>query len=512
MNRTRALIDTNVLIALEDPGRTDPVAADFAKRCQAGGITIYIHPATREDFERDWDNHRRLISVSRMEKFPCLAPIPLPSLSSLEAQFGVARTENDRVDVALLYALSIDAVDILVSQDARLHQRASGTDLEERVLTLADAVSWLRALQDPVDDGLSIVTDVPAYSVDPSDPIFESLRADYPPFPTWWQKSCVAEHRGCWLIESNGGHIGGLVVRKNESGSELGLDAGKRVLKLCTFKVAEQSQGHKIGELLLRKALWHAQLNKFDIVYLTAFPKQTMLISLLARYGFHVLGENTRGELILSKALSRERLRPNEGQDLGELARTEYPRFSLHERARLYAIPVQWRYHKQLFPEAAKLVPLPLFGDQTLDNRDALRVPGNTIRKVYVCRAQINDLRSGDVLFFYQSKDALALNSQSITTVGVVEQVRRAKDDRELSRYTAGRSVFSEESLRALAEAAPNGVTVIDFLFIRHLEPSVKLAQLLEKGVLRAPPQSITRMPRSALSALKPSMNFGFEL
>ena len=56
MSRTRALIDTNVLIALEDPGCTDSVAADFARRCQHGGVAIYTHRATRTDFDRDRDH------------------------------------------------------------------------------------------------------------------------------------------------------------------------------------------------------------------------------------------------------------------------------------------------------------------------------------------------------------------------------------------------------------------------------------------------------------------------
>jgi hypothetical protein len=121
-------------------------------------------------------------------------------------------------------------------------------------------------------------------------------------------------------------------------------------------------------------------------------------------------------------------------------------------------------------------------------------------------------MRGGDVVFFYQSKDEAAKNSQSITTVGVVEQVGVAKDGRELSRLTAGRSVFSEADLEELCRSSPRGVTVIDFLHVQHLQPPLGLTCLLESGVLRGAPQSITRIPRSGLSMLRPSMNFGFAL
>lgn len=55
MSRVRLLIDTNVLIALEDPGQTEPLVADFARRCLAGAIALYVHPATLDDFDRDPD-------------------------------------------------------------------------------------------------------------------------------------------------------------------------------------------------------------------------------------------------------------------------------------------------------------------------------------------------------------------------------------------------------------------------------------------------------------------------
>lgn len=155
---------------------------------------------------------------------------------------------------------------------------------------------------------------------------------------------------------------------------------------------------------------------------------------------------------------------------------------------------------------------MPLFNDESRDDRDAGRVPGNTIRKVYVCRSKIASLRAGDVIFFYQSKDEAALNSQSLTTVGVVENLRRAKDAQELIRFTAGRSVYSEQDLRAIAEESPGGVAVIDFLLIRHLDPPIGLAEMTRSGVLKAAPQSITRIDRARLDHILPSMNFGFAL
>ncbi|WP_148291214.1 GNAT family N-acetyltransferase [Methylobacterium sp. B1] len=512
MSRVRLLIDTNVLIALEDPGQTEPLVADFARRCLAGAIALYVHPATLDDFDRDPDRRRRSISESRVSKFLQLAPIPLPPIAELEARWGSIRSQNDRVDVALLHALSINTVDILVSQDAGLHRRVKDGDLEERVLTLGDAVVWLRSLQDPVDDGLPYVSDVPAYSLDPTDPIFESLRLDYPEFSEWWSTKCSPEHRPCWTISGGDGRVHGLVVRKPESGDEIGVAPHLRVLKLCTFKVADNAQGNKVGELLLRKAILHAQQNGFDFLYLTTYPKQVALLDLIERFGFETSMENAAEEIVAVKPIRRTRLEISDRSDLADVLRKNYPRFSIQDPVSLFAIPIQWRFHRQLFPEAARLTPMPLFGDETLDLRQAGRKPGNTIRKVYVCRSFNKMMKAGDVVFFYQSREDAAFHSQAVTTVGVVEQVRRARDYRELSRSTAGRSVYSEDDLRQTIEDAPNGVTVIDFLLIGHLDPVIKIDKLLEGGVLKGPPRSITSIPRSSLGTLLSSMNFGFAL
>jgi GNAT superfamily N-acetyltransferase len=307
------------------------------------------------------------------------------------------------------------------------------------------------------------------------------------------------------------GRLGGLVVRKDERGDEIGRDAGLRVLKLCTFKVAPHAQGHKVGELLLRKAVWHAQLNGYDLIYLTTYPKQRMLLDLLRRYGFEDSPSRGSGELLVAKPIIRKRLEIADGIDRAEASRLNYPRFSLDPPATLYAVPIVWPFHRQLFPEAAFLAPLPLFDDRSLYHGAPGR-PGNTIRKVYVCRSAPDAMVGGDIVFFYQSKDEAAANSQSLTTVGVVERVVAASDLRELSRLTAGRSVFSETDLDSLCSSAGRQLKVIDFLHVQHLHPVIPLATLLARGLLRGAPQGVTRMHRGGMAALLPSMQFGFSL
>lgn len=508
MNETRLLIDTNVLIALEDPGEIDPVVAEFSRRCSEEGIAIHVHPATLADFRRDRNPRRQQESISRHAKFPVLDSIPRPKREDLETKYGEIRSDNDQVDVDLLHALSVNAVDILVSQDIDLHRRVRGRELEDRVITLSDIVTWLRSLQDSKGDTLPHVEDVKAYTIDSKDHFFNSLGLTYTGFADWWATKCVRTHRSCWVVRGKNGRIDGLVVRKKESGTEIGLPADYQILKLCTFKVAEYAQGTKIGELLLKKAIWHAQHNNYDAVYLTTFPDQSMLIDLLTRYGFDVSGEIDDGELVLRKTISRAPLSPT-GHRSPAQVRRDYPRFSLKPPYSLYTVPIRWRYFAQLFPEAAEIPELPLFPEAGSLAETEPSSAGNTIRKVYISKSKIQTLSAGDTLFFYLSKDKSATNSQCITTVGIVESVKRAYDFRELSRLVAGRSAYSQGDLETMIEAG-HGLTVIDFLLVGHLTRPISITELVRTKALSAPPQSISRLGDSARGLLAPAMNFGF--
>jgi hypothetical protein len=171
-------------------------------------------------------------------------------------------------------------------------------------------------------------------------------------------------------------------------------------------------------------------------------------------------------------------------------------------------------YHQKLFPELAFATPLPLFPDENpLLSTGGERTPGNTIRKVYLCRAKITIIDPGDLLLFYQSKTEGLVASQAITSLGVVERVSQTCDLDELLRLTAKRSVFSEVELRKLIDASPAPVRVIDFLLVGHLDPAVPLATLKAEGVFNgAPPQSICSLTAARFAPIRTRLDLGFQV
>lgn len=131
------------------------------------------------------------------------------------------------------------------------------------------------------------------------------------------------------------------------------------------------------------------------------------------------------------------------------------------------------------------------------------RTPGNTIRKVYLCRSQTKAVRPGDLLLFYNSKDAAYSSSQSITTIAVVESVVAIDGLEALVRLTAKRSVFSEQELKALLRESERPLVAIDFLLMKHLDTPVPLSGLLKAQIFRRhPPQAITQLSQGQFDAL----------
>ncbi len=506
MSAPRLLIDTNVFIGLEDDAEVAPHFASLQQLAGRHGVEIFAHEAAIDDIKRDKNEARRRISLSKINKFPVVKKMAGIDQAALEAKYGRIRRPNDLVDATLLHALEIGVADFLVTEDQGLHERAERTSatLGDRVLYVADAVSFLRTTYEAVAVVFPAVVELEANTISQDDPIFVSLRNGYPNFDNWWRESCIKPMRKCWVVLDED-LVAGLIVRKDEKHGDTDATlTGQKILKICTFKVRAESRGVKLGELLLKQALWYAQSNNYDVVYLTTFLEQQTLIALLEYYGFRHTYDKTNGERVYEKPISRERLLPLPDTSLFDLARKNYPRFATGDGVAAYAIPIQEEFHEVLFPELVNRKQFSLFGETGL-----LR-PGNTIRKVYLCRAPANISQPGALLFFYKGKSE-AQPSQAITTVGVFEEMKLAHSAEELLQLAGGRSVYSELQLRHLAASPDNPVKVINFLLAAHVEPPMPLAALVTSQVFAArPPQSIkSLLPSQQMSVLRQGA-FGF--
>jgi L-amino acid N-acyltransferase YncA len=315
------------------------------------------------------------------------------------------------------------------------------------------------------------------------DAIFDSLRADYPGFDTWIIR-CKREQRRGWLIEAaDGSYAGVCLVKDNEDPGAHGLRG--RLVKLSTFKVSERHRGFRNGELLLKTALSYASTNRYDTVFVTVFPKHVETIRLLEDFGFRAQAAQTNlGEFILAKALTFS-LQDYESLDPLEFHIRFGPSNLKVKGTTAFVVPIQPQYHDLLFPEAEQQQSL-LSG----------RYPfGNSIRKAYLCNAQIRDLPAGSPLLFYRSKDQTA-----VSCIGVAESCLRSSDASQLARFVGKRTVYSLVQIEALCR---NEVLAVLFRHSKVLDQPISLAELLRQELLKAAPQSIVTVPSEAMAWLR---------
>lgn len=148
-NAFKFLIDTNVVIGLEDNSPVDARLAELARKCSAYGVRLFVDSAVDDDIRRDRDSGRRDVTLSKLERFERLTGVPYPDDAQLARKYGAINSDNDRSDGRLLFCLEQGAADFLITRDIGLIKRAARCLLSDRVMTVEDALVWLRQTFEP---------------------------------------------------------------------------------------------------------------------------------------------------------------------------------------------------------------------------------------------------------------------------------------------------------------------------------------------------------------------------
>jgi len=492
----RFLLDTNVLIKLhpDSAESIEPGAATAARLSQllgSGGHHAFAHPAVSFDIDRTVDEARRDLNRFRVSTYPRL-PNPPSSAAIATALGNPVEGSNDWVDMQLIASVQAGAVQYLVTEDFGLLRRMRRVSLERGGLRIAEAVDLLESLFDHDVRPPPVVTATSMYSLDWSDPIWETFRGEYRDFDKWFDKA-RGDGRPSWYIQGSSGYSG-ICIAKAEDDRPHGLDG--RILKVCSFKVADEARGSKYGELLLKTVLRYASENRRNLLYVEVLPRHGDLIEFLEDFGFAISsGHSTsRGELVLVKTLVPE---ATVAASLSEFEfHRKYGPPAIHPNARIFVVPIRAKFHRMLFPDEQvglerrrARVRLPL------DVPPLSRAFGNAIKKAYLSNGPIRSLEPGDILAFYRSED-----HQAVTTVGVVEDTFVGKDPVGISAFVGPRTVYSFEEVESMSRQ--RAVLAILFRHDRSVEP-MELGAMMSRGALRGAPQSITRVRKEGLDWMR---------
>lgn len=481
--RLRFLLDTNILIPLQDSFITlTPNLTNFIRLANQGGHQLLYHPASEEDIRRDANAERRNRTLARLPQYTLLQEGPACPWNDY------ATSVNDACDNRILYALQNEAAHYLVTEDQKLHAKAKLRGLGDRVYFIQTAEDRLRRLHEADQVVLPNIQDVELHTLTSSlgDAFFDSLRADYD-FDTWFREK-ARQGRRAWIYRGQDTGAPSAIciydIQHDEEINDMGESLPGPSLKLCTFKVGVEVRGRKIGELFLRAAFSYATDQGCEHIFIHTKPaEQEHLIALLEDFGFSEYGDY-QGDKVYVKQHPINA--PAVDVPPFEYLKRFYPHYRNDIGIRKFIVPIVPLYHKILFPDYENPgVALPA----THPNAHV----GNAIKLAYLCHSLSNQIRPGDVIFFYRSHDM-----KSITTIGIVEHFVTSTSSSEIARLVSRRTVYSQQDIESMSERPTK---VILFRLIEHLPNRVTYAWL-QQNHIRGPIQTIRSITDESFSRI----------
>ncbi len=495
----RILMDTNIIIYREDPEVLKEDLRILIRNLNDLNENIVVHPLSIEEIKKDKDEIRREINLSKIQTYSSLShPPSFDDDSKFNSILKSPKNFHDYVDNSLLYALYENAVSFLITQDKGIHKKAFKLKIDERVLSINDALNIFRTVKPPITPPAIYIDKV--HNLDINDEIFDSLKEDYPGFEDWFNKIKL-EGRECLVYRNNNGSLGALLIFKDENEPihlKTKILPAKKRMKIATLKVS--SNGYKIGEFFIQWATNYAIKKNFDEIYLTHFTiPEDYLVYLIEEYGFINVGQNNlinpKGnyEDVFVKYLKPT---PELVQNIGDqspihLSKIFYPKFYDGQEVKKFIVPIWPQYHEKLFLDNKR--------QSTLDeHNNRFIVEGNAIKKAYLSHSNTKKISSGDLLLFYRSRDLKA-----ITCIGVVEKiVPDLIDADDITREVGKRTVYSPKEINDFANNE-SPTLVLLFIFSRWLPKTVNFTKLIDMNVLSGAPQTIQEISHGAYLQVK---------
>lgn len=471
----RILLDTNIFIPLEDSSVNINDKLAELNKITLGKHQFLVHPATTLDLNRDKNQERRERITPRLKKYLELESPPLFDEGEEEDLMGKPKKDNDHVDNLILLALKKNCVHWLITEDNGIHKKAKRIGEQERVFRVDEAINSLLNLDSTKLILYPNIEDVFCYSIDLENALFNSLRNAYAGFDKWFS-DCSKDGRKAWVCRENN-KIQALCIYKNEIDPIVTIDKKSlegKVLKLCTFKVIKY--GYKIGELFLKQAFSYANINKIKHVYVTVEPdKHGRLEELFNDFGFYQYGIDKKGrDVVLVKDFPQKLIQTNDTPL--EYAIKYFPFVKINGNS-VYIVPIQPLYHEILFPESNRQQGL----------LTEINSAGNTIKKAYLCAASTKSIKEGDILFFYRTKDEMA-----ITSYGIVEQFFIEDDAEKIFQWTSKRTVYPRKEIDKMV--IKGAVKIILFRLVGHISKPISFERLLSQKIVNGNIQSITKI------------------
>lgn len=485
----RALLDTNIVIHRENKRISNYSIGHLFRWLDKLKYDKVIHPYSVFEIQKYRDPEVQEVLDVKLDAYNILQSVVIPTEEFIHSTGTPEKSENDKIDNCLLYEVFLGRVDILITEDRKLRNKASRLGIADKVFSINAFISMASAENPSLVEYKMLAVEKTLFgNVDLKDGFFDSFRLAYDGFDRWFMGKCDEE---AYICKSDSGNIMGFLYLKTENSNENYADiqpvfVPKKRLKVGTFKV--ESTGFRLGERFMKIIFDNAFQRNVDEIYITLFTDRgelAALYDLAIRWGFIDYGTKTSDgkiEKVLVKTLN--------SYDPRLTVRANYPniRFSCNK----YILPIYPQYHTTLLP------------DSKLNNENEVDFLGRephryALQKVYVSWAPCYGVNPGDLILFYRigEEGSNKKYTSVVTTVGMVDEIiTDIKSEDEFLKLCQNRSVFSEAELRSFWADHRRYIKVIKFIYVKSLSKRLTLGYLWENGMVQAPygPRSFSKL------------------
>lgn len=480
----KVLLDTNIIIYREANKINNLDIGQLFNWLDKLKYDKCIHPLTIQELNRYKDQNSLKTMNIKIESYNQLKyQAPLSDIIK-QVSRQVDSDENDLSDTQLLNEVFENRVDILISEDKKIHTKAKLLGISERVFRIQTFLEKATA-ENPelLSHKVLAVKKVAFAEVDLKDSFFDSFRNDYAEFDKWFNSKA---EQPCYVCYSDNQLTAFLFIKIEKAGEESYSDITpvfkpKKRLKIGTLKVTRN--GYKIGERFLKTIFDNALLFNVEEIYVTVFdkrPEQEQLIEMLEEWGFKKHGTKTTqngDELVYVREFSK-----NHPVNI-ENPKLTFPFFS--RETDKYLIRIEPQYHTELFPDSINTKEDKAKYSENEPHR-------NRISKVYISHSPERNLKSGDIVLIYRIGESFPKRfSSTVTTICIVESVKNNfKDFDDFFNSCNRRTMISKEDLKAKWwDKFPSYKPfIINFLYAHSLPtPKPTLSDLIELKIFAGP-------------------------
>ncbi len=486
----KALLDTNIIIHREAGRVVEQDIGILFRWLDRAKYTKCIHPITIEEIQKN-PNHATVQAF--MTKLDSYEQLKFPT--SLQQQVKDVSNkydinQNDINDSLLLNEVYTGRVDILISEDKKIHTKAQALNISDRVFKIDSFLEKIFS-EHPELVNYKVLNVRKEYfgQINLNDLFFDSLKEDYPGFERWFIKK--SDDIAYVTVNKDNNLILSFLYLKVESEDEnysdiVPLFKPKKRLKVGTLKVI--NNGFRLGERFMKIIFDNALTNKVQEIYVTIYDhreEQRRLIELMEQWGFSYWGMKGRERVYVRDFLPTF--------DINQLKKN-YPYISKNSTA--YIVPIYEQYHTELLPDSILNTESPLEFVEDFPHR-------NGISKVYVSRAIQPHPTKGDLLVFYRTG---GYYKSVVSTIGLVQEViYDIETESDFIKQCRKGSVFPETELKAMWNYNKNSRPfVVRFLYVYSFPHRINMQRLIELKIL----QGVDDAPRG----FKPITRDQFEL